>query len=565
MRKPLLAMLSVVTAAALAISGCSGNKNEPTASGENGSPGASPGASGEASKAPDKSPIKISINSIDPKFSPDNDVAQKLAELTGVTLDLQFVVGDLTQKLDLWLAGGDYPDMVVMHPKEVGKYIDAGAVIPLEDLIDQYGPNIKKAFGKYYNLLKAEDGHIYTLPAPYLAEETPADWEAPWAVQYDVLREAGYPEIKTLDQLFDILKAYYEKHPTIDGKPTIPWSGVGGADHPDWILNNPAFQAAGKPDHSWFLIDASNNVTLNILSDYQKRYDKFLNKLYLNGMLDKEFFTINYDEAEAKTAQGRTLAGSLPAWFLKYPEQSLRGQGKPERQFANIELLFDENTPDHSNTITPINSNNNWQISKNAKDPARIIQYVDFLLTDEGQKLINWGIEGKHYDVVNGKRVVNAAWKAKKTEDPEYEFKSGPTGPFYWFTYGDGAKLSDGDYATPNTKDYWVSTYDDATKELLSKYNKKVFSDFMAPVERVPAWIWQLAEPTEGRAEFKRVQQVYKKESPKIVYSKTDEEFEANWNRYAEEIRKAGSAKVEAAYDRIWKAYIDQYNKTMGQ
>lgn len=560
MRKTCIPLLSALFVLALLLSACYGGNDEPAASGSSGNDSASV----DGSSAPSQEPVKISINSIDPKFLPDNDVAQEIAKRTGVTLDLQYVVGDLTQKLDLWLAGGDYPEIVVMHPKEVGKYIDAGAVIPLEDLIDQYGPNIKKAFGKYYNLLKSPDGHIYELPAPYLTEETPADWEAPWAVQYDVLKEAGYPEIKTLDQLFDILKAYYEKHPTIDGKPTIPWSGVGGADHPDWDLNNPAFQAAGRPDHSWFLIDNQNNVTLNILSDYQKRYFQFLNKLYLNDMLDKEFFTMNYDEAEAKAAQGRTLAGNFPAWFLKYPEQSLRTQGKANRQFANIELLFDENTPDHSNTITPINSNNNWHISKNAKNPARIIQYVNFLLSDDGQKLINWGIEGKHYDVVNGKRVVNAEWKAKTEADPEYMFKNGPSGPFYWFTYGDGAKLSDGDYATPNTKEYWASTYDDATKELLAKYNKKVFSEFMPPVERVPAWIWQLAEPTEGRAEFKRVQQVYKKDAPKIVYSKTPEEFENNWNSYVEEVKKAGSAKVEAAYDKLWKGYIERYNQTMG-
>jgi len=559
MKKKTVSTLVWILAAALALTACWESK--PSGQDSSGKPAVAESGQPNSSGTPE--PIKISINTIDPKFTWENNVAHEFQKRTGVEMEYLQVVGDLTQKLDLWLAGGDYPDIVVMQPKNMGKYRDAGAIIPLEDLIDQYGPNIKKAFGKYYDLLRDADGHIYSLAAPVLADETPADWEGYFAVQYDVLREAGYPEIKTLDQLYDVIKAYYEKHPTIDGQPTIPFGGMGGADNPDYILNNPAFMAAGKPDHSWFSIDGGNNVTMNVTADFTKRYYRFLNKLYNAGMLDQEFFTLNTDSAEAKLAQGRVLAGWLPAWFTKYPEQSLRTQGKFERQFANLEILFDKNTEDHTNTITPINSNNNWHITKNAKNPKRIIQYVDYLFTDAGQKLLNWGIEGKHYDVVNGKRVVNAEWEQKKAADPEYEFKDGPSGVFYWFTFGNGAKLSDGDYATPLTKEYWHHQYDQATKDLLAKYSKQTFADFMPKPEVVPAWIWQLAEPTKGRAEMKRVQQVYKKESPRIIFSKTAEEFDKNWNSYVEQVDKAGVKMVESAYTKVWKDYMEKFNKVV--
>lgn len=553
MKKKLSLFLTVMLAFAVVVAGCSGNdKTE----GEGKSPDGAAAGTG---------PVKYTINVLDSKLTWDNNVSQKLTEKTGVSLEYVPIVGDRNQKLDLWLAGEDYPDIIIMQPKHIGKYRDAGAVIPLEDLIDQYGPNIKKKFGKYFDLLKDSDGHIYSLFSPVLTKETPATVTGEFAIQFDVLKEAGYPEVKTLDQLFEVLQAYYKNHPTIDGQPTIPFSGMGGADTPDYILNNPAFYAAGMPDHSWFLIDKDNNVTMNVTSDYTKRYYQFLNKLYNAGMLDKEFFTLNADGAQAKLAQGRILAGWLPSGFKNGAENALKASGKYERMLANFPIMFDENTKYLTNSITATNSNNNWSISKNTKQPERIVQFIDYLLSDEGQKLINWGIEGVHYDDNDGKRVRNPDYAAKLAANPDLGYKDGPSGPYTSFTVGNGAKLEDGDYATPLTKDYVASQYDPATKKILAKYGKQVWADFLPEPEVIPAYIWQLNEPTEGRAEMKRIEQVYKKESPNIIFAKDAAEFEARWNNYVAQAKKAGTEKVEKAYTVVWKNYIEQYNKAVGQ
>ena len=60
---------------------------------------------------------------------------------------MEFLVGDLQQKLGVMVAGGEYPDLITADTKLVA----AGAVIPLEDLIEQHAPNLKSIMQKIGN------------------------------------------------------------------------------------------------------------------------------------------------------------------------------------------------------------------------------------------------------------------------------------------------------------------------------------------------------------------------------------------------------------------------------
>ena len=56
-------------------------------------------------------------------------------------------------------------------------------------------------------------------------------------------------------------------------------------------------------------------------------------------------------------------------------------------------------------------------ITTNAKDPVRAIKFLDYLASEEGQVLTNWGIEGKQYNVVDGKRIIPQDVNNKKIND----------------------------------------------------------------------------------------------------------------------------------------------------
>lgn len=554
MKKKKLLMLSSVVLLVSILSGC-GNT----------------GTNAANSEAENNEPVTYMINTTDPKLTWDTPVYQKLTEATGVKFDYMTVLGgaeEAQKKYEVWLASGDYPHVLSVNMDVISKYRDSSALIPLEDLIEQYGPNIKKKFGKYFDLLRDPDGHIYSLYNVNLAQEARADQQAEFVVRYDVLKEAGYPELKTLDELFTILQNYYNKHPKMDGKDTIPFSGAGE----DLGYNNPANAAAGNPDHGRFYMDNDNNVKFTPKSDFTKQYYQFLNKLNNAGMLDKEFFTLNYESAGTKLAQGRILAGYYPQWVLDAPEKSLAAAGNMDLEYAKFPLHLNENIVDRSVAIIPTGSSNNWAITTKAKNPENIVKFIDYLFTDEGQKLIGWGIEGVHYEVKDGKRARTQEVLDAIKADPDYGYKQGIGNDYFdpktsvdvkRFSFGPGAKLDDGDYATPLTAAFVSQNYDEATKEVLGKYNKKAWSEFMAKPEPIPAFLWQLSVPEEAKIIMNSVENIWKKETPRIIVSKSPDEFEKNWASYVSQLEDAKVNNLEGLWTDAWKTYLDTYNKAI--
>lgn len=512
----------------------------------------------------DKSPITYSINVVDPKFKwTGTPIGDALTKATGLTMNYVPVIGDANQKYEIWAASGDYTDILMLTPYHLQRFKNNGNIIPLEDLIDQYGPNIKKKLGKYYELLKDEDGHIYSIYGIRQANESPAGAQASFAVQYKVLEEAGYPEIKTLDQLFEVIKAYYDKHPTVDGSKTIPWSGLGL----QMIANNSSIAAAGKPDHGAYYMDEDNNVKLAYTSEFTKQYLKFLNRFHREDMLDPELFSLNQETGSAKIAQGRILGGYFPQWLLNNPEQTLSATGKSDSLYAKFPVLINGEVEDKSNAIVLPSSSNYWSITDKAKNPERIIQFIDYLFSDEGQKLINWGVEGLHYDVIDGKRTRKQEVIDGPVENPDYAYNQGFGGPTLVFSYGDGAKLDDGDYATTSTRESIQNLLDPKTKEVLSKYNKELWSDFLSEPSLIPAFLWQVPRPEfvqDVQYIFDDLQPIVNKEVPRIIMANSDNSFDQAWTDYVKAIENKGSKKLEEAYTKMWKEYTAKFNDLNG-
>ena len=95
-------------------------------------------------------PLIITMYSEDLK-SEDNGfsspVANEITRLTGVKLDVQYPVEAVSDKMDLMINSGDYPDLILV--KDTQRIVDAGDYVDLKPLIDEHGPNLMKLYGKY--------------------------------------------------------------------------------------------------------------------------------------------------------------------------------------------------------------------------------------------------------------------------------------------------------------------------------------------------------------------------------------------------------------------------------
>jgi len=556
--------------AMFAVVACSGDEGEPTGGDGAATEAGSPDDAGGNAEAPKEKTV-YTMGVGDNKLSWGGPITEALTEKTGVELKYDIIVGDIFQKWDLWLAAGDYPDIIRLDAEHLQKYIDAGAVIPLNELIDEYGPNIKEKWGDDLELLRHDDGNIYSLYAVNKAEEAPANAKAGFVVQYAVLEEAGFPNIRTLDQLYEVVKAYRENHPELNGQQTIGFGAAMNSWTINIFFNNPAVAASGRPDHGNFLVEESGDVRWNPVSAESKQYLSFLNKLYVDGLLDKEVFSMGEQELKEKMAQGRVLAAYAPAWFSNEPEAALRAAGQLERQYAHIPLYFDESVQDRSNALTPANGGTHeWAITTKAKNPENIIKFIDFLFSDEGQILTQWGIPGVHYELKDGKRAQTETWLQQKIADPDAVYKEGfrsegTGGTSNWFSVGDGATLGDGDYATPVTKESVRKDYDEKTLEVLGKYGLDTWADLLPPVEKVPGYLWQIQPPndTAFKVTDQKLDDLRRMSTPKIVMAATPEEFEREFRSFVAEAERLGLKAFETQYSEVWKAYVESYNANM--
>ncbi len=201
-----MAMSVLMAAGMLAGCGSNGSTSSSTASGSASS------ASGEVST----DGVTISIfdkNSGSNTF--DDPVAKAIEEKTGVKIQVENPTGDPLEKLNLMLTGQNYPDIVLMDRGNdiVNRYIEAGALIPLNDLIDKYGPDVKEMYGETLNKSRYTDGKNYYLNNWYGEDPDPV---AGVLMRYDYLCEivgkdrADSDEPFTQEEYIDICKKFKE-------------------------------------------------------------------------------------------------------------------------------------------------------------------------------------------------------------------------------------------------------------------------------------------------------------------------------------------------------------------
>ncbi|MGF7031491.1 putative aldouronate transport system substrate-binding protein [Paenibacillus mucilaginosus] len=554
-RKVLTAGLVTILAAAT-MAGCSGSK-DPAAP----ESGEASGTEGADSTTPVTFSYFLFAQGKKDVLASETTIGKELQKQTGVDFKLQYLVGDSATKAGVMIASGDYPD-VISSSGEMAKLMDAGVYIPLDELIEKYGPNIKRVYEPYFDKMKAKDGKIYTLPFTanqgYTAE--PDIGSGAFWIQRSVLKEFGYPKITTLDEYFELLKKYKEKYPKVDGKETIGFTISAGVTNNFFTLQNPAMHLAGYPNDGAVIVDMKTNEAKIVAgTDYQKRWIKKLNEMNAAGLFDPESFTMNKDQYLAKLTSGRVLGYFNYAWQVGDASNNLKKAGVDEKRYAPLPIVFDKGIKDQY--IDPPGFVNNYGvgITVNAKDPVRIIKYFDNMLKEENQILLSWGIKDQTYSVDEKGRFYYKDDQSKYHEDPELNRKFGFAYFGYdWPRYGSNSVLKDGNaFAPSNQPEVATKLYTDGDKKILEAYGAKTFSDyFNKPDERkwFPAWSINIPQGSPEQIFTTKSDDLQKKYLSKLILESQDT-FETTWKEYINELNKLDKKVYE---DTITKAVKDR-------
>ncbi|MFC4597188.1 extracellular solute-binding protein [Cohnella hongkongensis] len=362
-----------VLATALLVTACSGSNSKEE-------------AEPAASSAP---PTVTALLSKTTDFPEDNPVIEEIRKRSGINLQVQTVGNDdYETRLNTLLVSGQAPDIFTVGRTKIQELITNGAILPLDELIEQHAPNIKENRGDYLKGGAYVDGKAYGIPEGFVPGSA-------LAIRKDWLDRLKLPMPTNLEEYENVLRAFVNDDPDNNGqKDTI---GVGLAIQVDQTWAH-IFGAYNVPMGRQVLVDGK--VTPWMLAPGYLDAVKYLNKLYHEGLIDPEFATVPTLQSFQKLWNGKVGAYNFNAdgitqnWLSRYVESPA-----PEFEYAVIK------GPDgHGGYLNPnvADSNLYTVISSKAKDPEAAMKMLDFLVSEEGDTLTWAGIEGSQYKYENG-------------------------------------------------------------------------------------------------------------------------------------------------------------------
>ncbi|MCR2805619.1 extracellular solute-binding protein [Paenibacillus soyae] len=319
--------------------------------------------------------------------------------------DVRFVAvprWESKQKLNVLFASASAPDLIFEYdPYIKNPLYDQKQLMPINDMIDKYSTTYKELLADYPVLGKVgtkSDGKIYEFAR--LAEVVPIH---ALLIREDWLKKLNLSVPQTTEELYEVAKAFAEQDP--DGNNQKDTYGIAISFQSGQVVDQ-IFQAT-----RW--VEKDGKLTRNW--DNFKAVAEFKKRLFDESIIDKDFLN---DKNGAKAKQD-FINGKLGI----YPLQ-LNWYGFTNGELASLK----KNVPDAEVTPIPYPESpagrfnpaftNPVQatavVNAHAKNPEAIMQYVDFLVSQDTVKALKYGIEGEHWQ--NGANGCPAPIDPEKTK-----------------------------------------------------------------------------------------------------------------------------------------------------
>lgn len=421
-------------------------------------------------------------------------------------------------KIPVLMASGTASDVMMTYNSAlVEKYYRDGGTYELSKYIDEHGSNLKKYLGEeVLNAGKLEDGSQFAIPA---RRATRASHN--FFIRKDWLDELNMQIPTTVDELYEVLKAFKEKDPGGVGKENvIPYWGEGYQIQLAFLK---------ETEEKQYYINSGADT---LADEGMKEFYRFKNKLYNDGLMDPEYFTEqNFGQREREAF----VRGVLGCWEsnVNANVDSLRGQllqnlkkNEPDAEF--ISILPPKNIHDgqvYTDIYAPTGGFN--FIPKTAEHPEAVVQYLDFL-AEEGGFTVFHGFEGEHFEYQDGIPVVIDSEHNAQTKDwiRHDLFLVGNQG--YYETEEDFAKATAKEL--PDYENYVLNNYENAVAGTT-----------------LSGHIYKSETQVEQRGNIKKVDDDY---TVKLVTC-NPAEFDEVWDEYISELLRFGADKIleeRAAY-----------------
>lgn len=329
----------------------------------------------------------------------NSSIFQKLEEWTNTDLDITIVpVSNYDQNLNLVMAANELPELVHAFNSKAPsliKAINQGAFHDLSEFdLSQY-PNLMEIPEFVWNNSKI-NGKIYGVPNPVgLNAEG-------MMIRKDWLETLQLQEPTTVEELKEVLIAFAKNDPDGNGKDdTYGLVGKGLSLLGAFGVHEPQFEG--------------DMMLLHWMTSNYRDFLAYSRELYANGVMPKEYFLMKGSDQESMLVNG--LAGARSAGLHSAGELTVEIQKKyPEASFMPLKPL---KGPNGYSGKKQLGYYGMWLIpsSVDKEKVPKILEFLDKTATEEINNLMNFGIEGVHYNSLEGQKVDATEAQMKQFEE----------------------------------------------------------------------------------------------------------------------------------------------------
>lgn len=335
---------------------------------------------------------------------------QKLEEDTNVIINWSMSPeAGWSEKKSLLFAGNTLPDAFygenILTDVDITKYGSQGMLIPLNDLIDEYAPNLKAILDEhpeYRKQITAPDGNIYSLPS--ITELNPTTHDKLF-INKTWLDALGLEVPTTKEEFEAVLQAFKDGDPNGNGEADeIPFTFRMNSNDPYNRQNGlqSMFGTFGQLDDIYHFIVNDGEVIYTPQTEPYKEAISWFHDLYAKGLLDKEAFTHDLNVYFAKIQDPGKIVGAFLGWSC-----NATAAGNKD-DYIPMAPLPDENGKQTWRRVdSKIVSKGAFAITSEAEHPEILIRWIDQSYAPENSLQVNQGLFGHALE---------------KTEDGRYRY-----------------------------------------------------------------------------------------------------------------------------------------------
>jgi putative aldouronate transport system substrate-binding protein len=505
-----------------------------------------------------KTPVTISAYATLSPWIQDlrtNDATKELEKRTGIHLDLIVVPGEgsnVNERRNLMLASGDYPEIFLSGAftnADILQYgVEQKIFQPINALIDKYGVNVQKVMQYYPDLranLTAPDGNIYGLP--HINDCYHCTYSQKMWINGEWLQKLGLKTPTTTAELAAVLKAFKERDPNGNGKADeIPLMGsINSWNNPVHNFLLGSFVYANNSDN---IAVKDGKLSFSPATNEWREGLRYIRGLYRDGLIYPASWTQSREQAQQ---------------IGDNPDIEILGAGTAGHlgMYMRIEDAAPYDRHKHWSALSPLKgpagvqlaaifrgiSGAGFVITNKAKNPEAAFRLADYIYSEEGTMLMEWGPEG-----VNWKKA-GPNDKGLEGEPARWTDTRGSAGHgnVYNTDWGQAAPT----VRTPTWRSAWTATQDMLSvggyelrlhQETKNKYAPYAPKEWLTPVFLNPKQI-------EEAAQMKTNIDAFVNQST-VQFIVGDKDLDRDWDAYIAQLQKLNLDQYVQMYQTAYSA-----------